>query len=477
MVNRLLIFASLILLPTWLKAQHDSPIHEIPSSIESRTLHRLDSIQLFGAAQYAGLRRTYDSTVNLANIAIEHLYGKIDSLQKRRVATDHLTSKLDSIITLRNNSIATVTSKFEKLKSTVNIALNELNLPPELHNQANNVTSMMSKLDITKPNVIQAYFNLSVPDIGQMNIPAVNITNPLPDVPNVDVPSIGSGNIGEQINEYQNTLAQLPTDVDGVAKLAEENVKNVSAISDVQGELGKVSEVTNISEKLKDQEALKKELLQEAKKQAVDHFAGKKEQLDKAMQSISKYKQKFPTITSLNDLPKKAPNEMKGKPFIERIVPGIAFQLQKKDDDLLTDFNLYFGYRFTKRFTSGGGWNQRVGYNTDKYRWSPEDARVYGPRIFSEYKLGKGFSPRVEVEMMNTFVPTYLNNTKSDPASRQWVRGAFVGMKKDYTLYKKIKGTAMVMLRLFDPERKSPYADVVNARFGFEVPMKKKVRR
>lgn len=51
---------------------------------------------------------------------------------------------------------------------------------------------------------------------------------------------------------------------------------------------------------------------------------------------------------------------MKEKPLIERIVPGIALQVQKKGDDLMVDFNAYAGYRFTGRITAGLGWNQRV---------------------------------------------------------------------------------------------------------------------
>jgi hypothetical protein len=49
-------------------------------------------------------------------------------------------------------------------------------------------------------------------------------------------------------------------------------------------------------------------------------------------------------------------------------------------------------------------------------------------------------------------------------------------MKKDYTIYKNIKGTAMVMGRLFNRDHKSPYADVLNVRFGFELPMKKEIK-
>ena len=32
------------------------------------------------------------------------------------------------------------------------------------------------------------------------------------------------------------------------------------------------------------------------------------------------------------------------------------------------------------------------------------------------------------------------------------------------------------MARLFDPDHKSPYADVLNVRFGFEFPLKKSVK-
>jgi hypothetical protein len=43
-------------------------------------------------------------------------------------------------------------------------------------------------------------------------------------------------------------------------------------------------------------------------------------------------------------------------------------------------------------------------------------------------------------------------------------------MKKEYTIYKNIKGTAMVMDRLFNFDHNSPYADALNVRFGFEFP-------
>jgi hypothetical protein len=151
-------------------------------------------------------------------------------------------------------------------------------------------------------------------------------------------------------------------------------------------------------------------------------------------------------------------------------------QIQKKNGELMVDFNPYAGYRFTGRITAGLGWNQRVSYNLANGRFN-QDARIYGPRTFGEYKLGLGFAPRAEVELMNTYVPPFARTAGVDLGERQWVWGVFVGMKKEYKFLKKINGTALIMFRLFDAQNKSPYADVLNARFGFEFPMKKKIKQ
>jgi len=218
---------------------------------------------------------------------------------------------------------------------------------------------------------------------------------------------------------------------------------------------------------------LKKEAMEKAKKVAVNHFAGKEEQLKAAMEKVSKYKQKYSSLNGVSELSKKPRNKMHGKPLIERIVPGLAIQIQSKGENFLIDFNPYAGYRITGRLRGGLGWNQRIAYNTDQKGFSP-NARIYGPRTFGEFKLSKGFSPRAEIEIMNTNVPPLLSTI--DPMKREWVWGVFMGMKKEYTIYKNIKGTAMVMGRLFNRDHKSPYADVLNVRFGFEFPMKKKIK-
>jgi hypothetical protein len=87
---------------------------------------------------------------------------------------------------------------------------------------------------------------------------------------------------------------------------------------------------------------------------------------------------------------------------------------------LLVDFNPYVGYRFTSKITGGIGWNQRAAYNFDLNNFNP-NARIHGPRVFGEYKLWKGFSPRAEIEIMNTNVPSISQVQTIDPFRREWV--------------------------------------------------------
>ena len=245
-------------------------------------------------------------------------------------------------------------------------------------------------------------------------------------------------------------------------------------MNEVKDQAQVLDEYKGIAEKMQNPDSLKALAEQEIKQVAVDHFAGKEQQLKEAMETMAKYKAKYPNLNSISEITKRPPNEMRGKPLIERIVPGIGLQIQKKGDDLTVDFNPYAGYRFTGRITAGIGWNQRIAYNVDRTNFNPH-ARIYGPRTFGEFKLWKGFSPCAELEVMNTNVPPLTRTPSLIRRKREWVWGAFVGMKKEYKFLKNVKGTALVMMRIFNPDRKSPYADVVNARFGFEFPMKKKV--
>ena len=369
--------------------------------------------------------------------------------------------------------------------------LNKIEFPQEMEGK---VSELKSSIDKLNPGGItnSLPLNLQSPQLGLNGLSEIKTPGgldlPSSSLPDTSVPGLPSTSLdvnsnsitegiksnklissaGEQAGNLQGNAEQIQQlKEQPIDKLVDSKVSGLSEVKDIQ----QASAIENI-DAIKSQDAVKAELKKQVRTVAIDHFAGKEKQLKAAMDKISKYKAKYPSASSIADLKKKPANAMKTKPLIERIVPGVNHQILRKGDDILVDFNPYAGYKFTGRITAGLGWNQRVAYNTDVRSFHPS-LRIYGPRAFGEFKLGKGFSPRLEAETMNTLVPP-PTRVQTDPYGRRWVWGVFTGIKKEYKFIGNVKGTASVMVRLFDPKHQSPYADVVNARFGFEFPMKKK---
>ncbi len=225
--------------------------------------------------------------------------------------------------------------------------------------------------------------------------------------------------------------------------------------------------------KANDPQAMKKFAEQQAQKEVVNHFAGREKILAGALSKLDNAKVKYPNKTAITELTKGVYNEMNGKPFIERIVPGIVMQVQTKKD-VLIDLNPLVGYRISHKWTAGIGWVERIDFS--KYNAVNSTGRIYGPRMFTDIKWKKGVSLRGEVERVNTYVPSTVGSTQQVDGSRQWVYGFFGGLKKEYKISKHVKGNLQILYNINDYLLKSsPYQSKLNLRFGFEFPLKKKV--
>ncbi len=455
--------------------------------------HQVDSIESSFYQRTDSLKTAYKGRFSKLDSVQSRLQLKVDSLTTLKLPSNGLTQKLDSLNKLREKTSAGFEKKIQSIKDQTARKLEKLDLPPEVNDKVTAVTKNIQGANISTLGVSSSPLQ-KVNDLGKLNgLPNVDLNNPsLGITENVsDTKALGgvsdakqltrnvsqlktvTGKVGEYSNEAEQIGKGNLGEAKNIPKVAEERAVKLSGIKEMENQTKGLEEYKGMTSKAQDSEALKKEAMEKAKKVAVNHFAGKEEQLKAAMEKVSKYKQKYSSLNGTSELSKKPRNKMHGKPLIERIVPGVAIQIQSKGENFLVDFNPYAGYRITGRIRGGLGWNQRIAYNTDRNGFSP-NARIFGPRAFGEFKLSKGFSPRAEVEIMNTTVPPLLSAI--DPVKREWVWGVFVGMKKEYTIYKNIKGTAMVMGRLFNRDHKSPYADMLNVRFGFEVPMKKKIK-
>lgn len=442
-------------------------------SAQSRLENKLDSI-----------RSLQTSIINAPQAKIDSiqagLHNKIDSLSITR-QTSRLTHALDSIKNLRDSTLMNLNKKMQIIKEKIVGKLNSLDLPPEVKTKLSNVTGNIegNKIPGTDLNLssINSKNNISLLGLDNLNLPSA------PSIPGTGLEGskgeTGAFDIAGKAGDYSNDLKQLGsgnlTEVKELPKAAESQAEELSGMKEVKEQTEPLNKYKDMARSMQNPDSLKGFVKEEIKKAAVNHFAGREEQLKQAMETIAKYKNRYPSLNSLADAKKRPPNAMKGKFFLERLVPGIALQTQKKGDDFMVDFNPYTGYRFSGRITAGVGWNQRMAYNLYKKLFHP-NARVFGPRVYGEFKLWKGFSPRLEGEVMNTKISPATLTPSLDPGKREWVWGAFIGLKKEYRFFKNIKATALIITRVFNPDHKSPYADVLNVRFGFEFPMKTKAK-
>jgi hypothetical protein len=416
------------------------------------------------------------------------LKSKIDSLRKLTINVKPYQHKLDSVLAKKDQFINEVNGKQAALLegSRVKIQKWQTKIKASLgldSLEANTNLKISQNLDLPNANAISSSLKLpSLPEMPKLSNEDFKAMNFSPQLIKFDKPSFENPLDGlKSIEQGLGTISKAMNDAGAVMKNTDKalqsSVMKLDALKGVEDKLKsaeglKENEFLSTAKKMKDPEAMKKELAAKAQEQAINHFAGKQQEVKVVMESMGKYKKKFASVDNLDDLAKKLKikNSMNGKPLIERIVPGFALQIQRKGD-LLIDFNPYIGYRISGIFTGGLGWNHR--FDLDKfYHYVPKN-RTFGPRLYGEAKLLKGLFPRVEAELMNTDVPPDL--AKSE-ANREWVSSVMVGIKKEYKFLKKIRGTAIILFNLYNSRHKSPYQDDINFRFGFEFPMKKKVK-
>ncbi|HTF16618.1 MAG TPA: hypothetical protein VK658_01025 [Chryseolinea sp.] len=455
-------------------------------TIPLRAVVALDSIKASWLSEYESLNAECDSVISNSAQKLNVVRQNIATLNAA-FDSSKFAQRIDSILRWKDEKLKRLTKKSDSIQQAVKSKLDRLPLPPELRAKAdqvvNDVNRLSARLNQSLQSGIRGATLKLAPDVSQSLQSITDVGSGVMDLVKEGDPTnlsdIGMNGLAklEQVKGIERVTHATEGGSEGLSTAAQEQLSSTSLLNGVQEQISKGSQLNSMLSRAGDEEAVKQQLLQQAQEQAMDHFKDHADKLSKAMAAIGKHKARIPSVTSLNDIPRRTPNEMKGKPFIERLVPGVAFQLLKKDKLVSVDFNFYAGYRFTKRLTAGAGWNERVGFNTKTLALAPGDVRIYGPRMFSSYKLSRGFEPRVEVEMMNTFIPLYIRNPHIDPGSRRWVWGAFVGMAKTYNITKRLRGTATIMLRLFDPNRTSPYPDVINARFGVELPIKKRDRQ
>jgi hypothetical protein len=374
---------------------------------------------------------------------------------------------------------------------------------------------MTSKTDLPGVNDIQIGNALEKPDVN-LNLPGEvdQLKDPLKKV-NEKGNSIAqkprdmiqdneivtkAGDIKQEINKVNDISQKVKTyseevkDVcenglsraDDLTKEAEKRVTNElmkqDAMVDLQAQNGNIVKSRNMIEQyqdllasMKDKDQVLKSAKELAAENMVDPFANQEDKLKAGIAQLDKLKKKYKTIPDSRYLPKRAPNEMKGKPFRERIVPGLGFQLFKSDRTAI-DFAPYVAYKLSGRFRPGVGasWRSAVWL---KNPWMQSD-EVYGYRVFNGLRIYSTFYFHTEAEWLHfsdAAKARYKFPVEKD--FKDWRFRGNVGILRSYTINKHLNGQFQILYNVLDLTR-FPQNRNTSLRFGLEYKfLPKKIRQ
>lgn len=501
------------------------PQFQLTDTLSNR-LHKADSTKAKVVSKYDSLasivnkpQEELDSYVSKINSLQSRLTQKIDSLislpdpDKLLIGNlDSLRGRLDSLkqsgmAKYASNAAGKVKQAQERVDEKINSIEQKVNEKLSLFsgNGADagsldlpstgglpDVDNPLDKLDISVKlpggspandmDLDYGGLNGKIGELGQLketsNIPKEKLGE-LTNIEGIKEVQDKAGKVSEvtgQINGYTGDAKNLAQgsveNLDQLPEALEEKVASLEEMEDVQKEVAPANDYMEMIKKWNSDPEVAKELaLNKAKEQAVNHFAGHEEQLRAALDKMIQVKEKFKNTDGIIDMMKKRQrNAVKGKPLVERLIPGIGLQVQK-ENNLWADFNPYIGYKLTGRLAVGVGWNERIGINTKSRKYVEED-RVYGIRSFIQFRLKEGLLLNAEVETMNALMLPTSKLPPDEIGKRNWVHSYFAGIKKEFRFSKAVKGTVQALYNIYDPDNKSPYINRLNVRFGFEFPMK-----
>ncbi len=466
---------------------------KLPGDSTARSAyHKADSIHSGFQFKVDSLQLAYKKPFDKIDATSRSLQHKIDSLQTLKLPTDKLTAKLDSVKSLGTKKIAELNQKVEKLKGKATESLKSLNLPPEMQGPVDKLQQSVGSYKIpmvngkipdlgiggTKIPGLEIPKGMNAPSLGNTKIPGVegvgeikelkNLTNETKELSKL------TGEAGKYGKDIQNISKGKLNEVKNLDKTAEEEAKKMVGSKELDGMTGDLEKYKKQLGGRPDSAALsmaKQEAKEMVMKEATNHFAGKEEILKGAMDKMAKLKTKYSEVRSMADLPKGYQNPLKGKPFIERLVPALTLHFMS-EKNFLIDINPSVAYRIFPRLKSGIGWNERITFAS----WVPSITdRVYGLRNYTEFTLPKGFQARADIEYLNAIIPPLLINT-TDTGKRDWEWSLVVGLKKDFKIAKSLSGNVQTMYRVWSDHDKVPFPDRLTIRMGFELQMRKRKR-
>jgi len=478
--------------------------------------HKYDSLQMLSKQDKLSsaadtISKMFSTPSNRTNSFQDILRQKVENFDQHRV--DTLDQNLNEPIENINSKLSERSEGLKQKKDIINDDITEKSNKLESNNQAafdkatdGSINSPMNP-DGNGGSLPGKESSINLFDISdaskrggipEANIPNQSIEDLKTQVGLQDIKHKASLEI-QQVESIKNTtntlsegdsklkeLGRYENDIKGLKQMDSASVNNLS--SKVEDRVADIDEVKAVSEqknlltkqqleyhammqRYQDKKLLKDEIARKTRNVVngkVDKFAPT---FKEAQANIAKAKKLNSNVEQYKDGKIKRENEMKDKPFYERVVLGVTLQVYNKEV-FIVDWGIQVGYKLSNRIMAGAGGIYRMNAS-DKYDTYVSSAGIYGYRLFGDVNIKKGFYAHGELESLTVRGFVHPNTQIEIPLQSAY--SAYVGIGKRYDISKKVRGSAIILYRA-EFVGNVPSMNKINLRIGFDLNTKKRTR-
>jgi hypothetical protein len=484
----------------WGQGLFDRPGEPVAAadSLQQRWQGKFDSLRALGRVQHLGdslnvtgwadslqhrvksqignreqqLRSTLDSLRGHKRKA-RVVQRKLDSLELKQ---KQLLSEIDSQRMVLQKRLTARYSKWQSKLDSAGLKVLSLNLP-----------GVPSTGGVSVPNADVAG-QMNLPELPALNTNDFTNLNLSPDLQQLggDLAIPSTTSLSQWTDQLKQTGAlpeitgkagEVKAALSDPAKAAEQAVTQLDAVQAATKEmtdgqkLMQENQALELAEKMNDPDALKQEAVEQIQQQAVDHFAGKQEVLQQAMDKMSKYKRKFSSLESLDKLPKhpnRPRNGLKGQPFRERFRVGLNAGIANTSDTLNVDFFPNASYHITGRLEAGLGLMYRVRLEKDPWQFHQQQPQ-WGVNAFATFKALKGVRWRLETDANSIPQPGKVGAEGN--MVREWKWTWLTGVQTTFNISRQFTGNVQ-MLYNFDRQLSDGFPEFLVLRVGLQYKLK-----
>ncbi|MCG8310836.1 MAG: hypothetical protein MI975_25835, partial [Cytophagales bacterium] len=396
-----------------------------------------------------------DTINKLPNHLETKVRARIDSLQKK---LDELKTKaVDNEVTEKGQHI---TNRIDSLQNTLNSKLKLDKLKLYTHKVPDG--EVINKVNTADLKVVD---KLSIPGLSKIGVSKTGANN-------LSIPDTGLQSLTARVNEQLgNSKSWLDQDLHGVQQYTNQVSQHTGIAKDpskidqaIDSKAAQMSEFSELNEQTKaldemyklsesmlkdlqryqNEQAMKETAKSDAKdmaiEQAKDHFANHQDKLSEAQSMMTMLKKKYSYVPDSRDLSTAVKaTSLKNEPLKKRLVFGLGFQLHQTDPVSL-DLAPHVMYKFSKLFAAGlsGTYRASLGIENNRSAAVTTSEDVYGAGAMAQHMVWKGFFGHLEFQYLST--PAKDPATGTDLPTRTWHEGLPVGIGKQVTLSKALRG-------------------------------------